>query len=508
MTEPTAFVNPLAEEIVEQRSQMENLLVNSPQLIDAFKPKWTPYIPHDPTGKQLAFCMLDTYREVGYGGAAGGGKSDALLMAALQYVDVPGYAALILRKTFADLSMPGALISRSHEWLTGTDAKWASQRHAWLFPSGAVLQFGYLDTELHKFRYQSTEFQFIGFDELTQFYEDDYRYLFSRLRKPRCPFHPANEWHKHAKKCKTCARTGPLSVVPLRLRSATNPGGLGHTWVKERFAIEMIAGRPVGTDPKVPFIPAFLFDNPFLDSQAYSESLAELDPVTREQLLRGDWAVTADGRFKKSWIKYFSVRGDYIILGRDGNGPVYHKSACRCFVTIDPAASVREGPGDAAIYRRAPSWTVISVFLLTPDAHLLWVDVKRFRKEIPDIFPEMHKVSKQYRPEFMAVEVNGLGIGVYQMALRQGLPLRSISPRSQDKIVRATDLMVRMESGRVWVPQQAAWLSDWETELFTWTGHPHEAADQIDTGAYAAMIVSEFFASDRPFTDNDLPGVY
>src|SRR3990167_11138644 len=67
------------------------------------------YFPHGPWPKQRVFIDLPN-REAMYGGAAGGGKSDALLMAALQYMHVPGYAALILRKTFADLSKPDALI--------------------------------------------------------------------------------------------------------------------------------------------------------------------------------------------------------------------------------------------------------------------------------------------------------------------------------------------------------------------------------------------------------------
>ena len=73
---------------------------------------WTDYIPHQPTTKQLAFSLLDT-PEALYGGAAGGGKSDALLMAALQHVNTPGYAALLLRRSYTDLSLPGALMERA-----------------------------------------------------------------------------------------------------------------------------------------------------------------------------------------------------------------------------------------------------------------------------------------------------------------------------------------------------------------------------------------------------------
>ena len=217
--------------------------------------------------------MLLDDREVFYGGAAGGGKSDALLMAGLQYADVPGYAAILFRRTFADLALPGALLERSMEWLGPTDAKWNGQEHRWTFPSGASLSFGYLDTENQKYRYQSAEFQLIGFDELTQFSESQYRYLFSRLRRLRDV------------------------ETPLRMRSASNPGGTGHEWVRRRFIDERGANGRI-------FIPAKLDDNPYLDRNSYAESLSELDPVTRAQLMAGDWDVQAGGlKFQRQWFE-------------------------------------------------------------------------------------------------------------------------------------------------------------------------------------------------------------
>src|SRR5215831_17422072 len=128
------------------------------------------------SAKQAAFLSLDCL-EAGYGGAAGGGKSDAILAGALQYVDVPGYAALILRRSFSDLALPGAAMARSKEWLYGR-ARWNEREKTWTFNSGATLTFGYLEAEDDVYRYQSSEYQYIGFDELTQFSEAQYRYLF------------------------------------------------------------------------------------------------------------------------------------------------------------------------------------------------------------------------------------------------------------------------------------------------------------------------------------------
>lgn len=131
-------------------------------------------------------------------------NSEALLAAAAQFVDVPGYSALILRRSFRDLALPGALMDRSKKWWKQTDAHWDGTDYKWTFPSGATIQFGYMEHEGDELRYQSSEYQFIAFDELTQFPKEQYTYMFSRLRRLR----GVN--------------------IPIRMRAATNPGGVGH----------------------------------------------------------------------------------------------------------------------------------------------------------------------------------------------------------------------------------------------------------------------------------------
>jgi hypothetical protein len=220
-----------------------------------------PFIPQQPTSKQAEFLSL-TCLEALYGGAAGGGKSSALLMAALEYAHVPGYAALILRRTYADLSLPGAIMDRSHDWLQGK-AEWNDRDKRWTFPTGATLSFGYCETARDVFRYQGAELQFVGWDELTQFPEQPYRYLLSRLRRLQG------------------------SSVPLRSRAASNPGGIGHDWVRRRFV--------ESADTERQFVPANLADNPHLDQAEYRRSLALLDPTTRRQLEEGLWIRDSGG---------------------------------------------------------------------------------------------------------------------------------------------------------------------------------------------------------------------
>lgn len=250
---------------------------NYQQVSKLLKPRLTKYIPWIPTKKQQAFLLLDC-EEAFYGGAVFGGKSVALLMAALQYVDIPGYNAILLRDTYANLSKPEGLIPLAHEWLQQTDAKWG-ENYTYTFPSGATLSFGYLNGPLDHFNYQSAAYQFVGIDEVVNIRENQALYMFSRLRRK-------------------------IGVnIPLRFRCASNPPTREQvargSWVKSRYV------DPKTRHPDVIFIPAWMEDNPYGDTKSYKEqSLSKLDPITRRQLEKGDWEIRVSGRmFKREWFK-------------------------------------------------------------------------------------------------------------------------------------------------------------------------------------------------------------
>jgi len=227
-----------------------------------------PYIPAKPTPHQLAFLVAEE-REVLLTGSGGCGKTVGLLMAALADVDRPGYRALLGQRTLAG---PVSLQELAREWLESTSAAWDSNARVWRFPSGASLDFGH-----ERLLYLAGEYHFVGCDDVVLFAEHEYRRLFQVWRR----------------------RQG--STTPMRVRVATSPGGPGHDWVRERFAIDNPQSvLPLGRRT----VFAQMSDNEHLDREEYRRSLANLDPVRRAQLETGDWSIRQGGAiFQRQWFR-------------------------------------------------------------------------------------------------------------------------------------------------------------------------------------------------------------
>lgn len=478
------------------------------RIVEQLNVKWTKYMRWNPTPKQLAFLMYNG-SEMLYGGAAGSGKSAVLLLAALQYADIPGYSAIIFRQTLTELKGSDGIIPKAESllapFLKTKEVKFVGSENSFHFktfyPDGSEgepsrLEFGYIGIGNAKTKYQGRAYQFIGWDELTHHTQADYEYMFSRRRKAVCPIHQLkNGVPYYDDDCDLC---DVKKSVPLRTRAATNPGGYGHTWTKKWFKIEPdinpeLAARTgqkvhwIGKNPVAPFLPAKLADNPFIDQESYAYGLTKLDEHTRRQLQDGDWGENATSKFKRHWFHRWSTNGDHYILGRDRvneYGAYRLNQMSKIFLSVDTAASTAEGMLDTVLRpKEEPSWTVISLFALTPHYHLLWLDVDRFQEEVPEVIKRIIKFWNRWahvRPEYALVEAKGTGLGVYQECERAGIPVKAVRP-TKDKIVRATPAMMRAEMGRIWLPQEAWWLKELEDELFGWQGYPTEADDQVDT---------------------------
>lgn len=470
--------------------QMEKRSILAPRGVTGI----TRYSPHKPWPKQQMFLDVET-TEGFFGGAAAGGKSDTLLMAALEYVHLPNYSALILRKDFARLSLPGSIMDRAKAWLYNTDAEWNEQRKTFRFPSGAILQFGYIDNPDDRFRYASSEFQFIGWDELTEFAlpESDannnaadgnpYLFLFSRLRKTAD------------------------NPIPLRVRSASNPGNQGHAFVKRRFVTpeaesDMKAGTPKnvywsypsgqGGEP-VAFVPSKIRDNPAINEEEYEQNLAHLPPVTRERLKNGDWSISVAGLIRFEWLRYYQMNGQIIQLlapGEEKPFAYFDERECRRFATIDTAGTsedrAKESKGKTA------SWSVMGIWDKPPHKFgnkLILRHVWRARVDYTDLLNGIVATFNDWRPTQVLVENKHFGPALYSQ-LKGKMSIQTIEPGQKDKVTRAAPLLNMLERGDVYLPKfNSGWRQALEAEWLSWQGLDDETNDQVDMAAYAGIHV-------------------
>lgn len=407
--------------------------------------------------------LLAPNEEVLYGGAAGGGKSVALLMAAAQYVHDPEYRAIILRRSLTDQKQSD-ILRLAKGWWFGNEPDWNGTELKWTFPSGATIEFGYAENQDDARRLKGATFHFIGFDELTELGDEQaYKYLFSRKRR------------------------AAGSSTPTRVWSATNPDGPGAGWVRKRWNLSGRVRQPVHHEGRL-FLPAQIRDNPTLDADDYVKSLASLDPVTRLQILEGDWSAFGGGRFKPSWIKYYFRRGNLVYFDKKN---YTDQQVAQRFIVVDPAATVEKSD------KHDPDWTTIDAYGSTPSGLLVWLAATKYRCEIPDIPKLAAQQYLRWRARKAYVEGFGIGSGPAQLVKRYKLPgggrmnCVMYNPEGKNKLANAADALNLAEAGRLWVPGEPDKdMEDALTELLAFTGDPSRDGhdDHVDNVSRAAKV--------------------
>jgi predicted phage terminase large subunit-like protein len=361
----------------------------------------------------------------------------------------------LLRRSFAALALPSGLMDRAAAWLSGTAAKWESTERLWRFPSGAVLSFGYLDSSADRYRYNSSEYQFIGFDELTEFREQDYLFLFSRLRRLK------------------------NSPIPLRMRSASNPGNLGHAWVKRRFNL------PEGGVPGRAYVRALLTDNDHLDQDQYRRSLENLPAFERKQLEEGSWETFAGNVFHPHLWPRWNDGGHFIELLPAAPGAPYRrvqKEDLLFFLAVDPATSSST----------SADYTVILVLAMCPGGELLLMDCFRQQIDAGLVVEAIARVCAVWHPSFAALEAVGFArLLTTEAARHPGIPpVRQMRPQGKGKLHRSIPAVVAAEQGRIYLPDHdPLWLDDVCTELAAFTGQGDDHDDVPDALSYAVLAM-------------------
>ncbi len=249
------------------------------------------YVPNE---KQAVFhrCAADV---VLLGGAAGPGKSLAMLVEAFTVLrENPGSEGLLLRRSYPELER--SLILESLKLFPRSICRYNEVKHRWIIRTkgaDSILWFGFCKDESDVYDYQSSQFLFLGIDESTHFTWPMASYLFTRVRTAA-----AGSW--------------------CRIRLATNPGNVGHSWHKQYFGIgkdgrepmTVFTPEPTDDDPQPLsrcFIPARLTDNPILmqNDPNYFKRLSLLPPNLRAMLLDGSWEQQEGKYFTELTDKHF-----------------------------------------------------------------------------------------------------------------------------------------------------------------------------------------------------------
>jgi hypothetical protein len=454
------------------------------------EPKMLSRTPH---ARQADFLNL-TCEEALYGGAAGGGKTDALLMWLAEGVNTPGYSGILFRRTFAQLEKSNdSPITKSFEMYRELGGRYNKSKHKWTFPSGATIEFGHMQHETSVMDYQGAAYHRVAFDELTQFTENQYTYLFSRMRRRK--------------------------EFPIRMgfRASANPGGVGHIWVKTRFVTKEAESAIRGLNPRQPspsglvlwptekraFVPARLADNPSLDIEDYVERmLGNLSELHKQQLVNGDWSAVTGAQIDSAWFRRYEVAGDAIWMLDDElkRSRMVDQRMCQRFATIDTAGSSKqkadEKKGKNASYSALAIWD-------RSGRDLMLRHVCRGKWDWPQLKATMIGTLKEWKVGRTYVENQTVGGALAQEIQGAGLQAEAINCQlpgmnqrgSNDsaKYERAVasgmfDLMRARNFHLPVLSSNTKWLPDYEAELTSWTGADGEQSDQVDITSYACWL--------------------
>lgn len=408
-----------------------------------------------------------------YGGAAGGGKSWALLLEALRHVGNPNFGAVFFRRTTVQIRNEGGLWDESMALYPGAGGSPKEHVLSWSFPSGASISFAHLEHDKTAYNWQGSQIPLICFDEVTHFTARQFWYMVSRNRsmcgvKPyiRATCNPDPDsfvaeliawWIDQETGLPIPERSGVIRWfvrVGDTLHWADNPQELAH------FTMTDDGGETVPIPPKsLTFIAAKLTDNKALmqADPGYMANLLSLSSIERERLLGGNWRVReSGGMFKDEWWQYYTAP------------PAME------YRTIYADTAQKTGQGN--------DYTVFELWGKTRNGQAVFLDMIRGKWESPELLVQARAFWAKHKPgaaplRAFKVEDKVSGTGLIQTLKREGIPMLAIQ-RDRDKVTRAHDASPLVESGNVLLPRDAPWLSDFLAEASAFPLGAHD--DMVD----------------------------
>lgn len=437
-----------------------------------------------------------------YGGAAGGGKSFALLLDPLRYVHVPGFQAAIFRRTTEQTRQSGGLWDESCGLYSAVGGVGREHTLDWRWPGGGTIRFEQLQHEQTKHEYQGAQIAYLAFDELTHFSESQFFYMLSRNRSV-CGVKPQIRATTNPDATSWVAKfiswwIDPSTGLPIPERS-----GVKRWFV--RVSEEIVWSDEPGTlidkypgcAPKsVTFIFANLSDNKTLEKNdpSYRANLLALPRIERERLLGGNWRVSTEAVICGSDLRTYAMSGDQYLVEYRGQKLALHPSQARRFGTVDTAGTSREKAEE--IKGRDPSWSVCGIWDYFQAFDLLilrhvwrdrvgWLDLKAaIATTLRDHNCPRVLIENAHHGQALASEL----VGFAAELIGPVLPGMSESHRGA-KLERAiaSGLLSRIEAHKLFIPvDERSWVKAYRSELESWTGLPDAAADQIDISSYAS----------------------
>lgn len=401
-------------------------------------------------------------REVLIGGGTGAGKTTGVGYRATQYVDLPQYRVLVLRRVMQGHYQSGGLIPLLRKWYEGTAVRWVgAPHHTFTFPSGATIQFGSIEDRQAAEKYDGGEYHCIIFDELPHFEQFMWDYIVgNRLRR----------------------KAG--DPIPLQAIGTGNPGGIGNDWVMHRFGMYVPHGDPdqtwlckrpgwgmaQGDGLGRVYIEALARHNPHLDYETYErQQKALLSPVELARKLYGDWTVRAEARM---------FDRQTLLAGIVDRAP----GRCRWVRAWDLAATQPHSRN------RDPDWTVGARVGLSPTGELYVEDISRLRAGPADVEAAMTAAAdRDGTPTTILIEEEKGSAGKHNVShyRRTVLPDRVVEgvPPNGSKEERANVLSSKAANGLLHLVR-GPWNSEFVDEAESFPGGQHD--DQIDAVVMAA----------------------